>query len=384
MKIVIVAGGGGHFAPALAFLESAPKDWKILIIGRKYSLEGDNATSLEYQTAYSLGLPFRSITTGRLQRKFTKHTIVSLLKLPYGFFQSVAVLINFRPDVVLSFGGYISIPVSFASFILNIPIVIHEQTLGAGISNKIVGFFAKKICVSWESSLKFFPKAKTVLTGNPVRKFKNLASRSPRFGEAGRSGQNSKIKISDNELPLIYITGGSTGSHAINVLIEKCIKSLLQKYRVIHQTGDAREFLDYERLKRLRDTLDKTLQDRYMLVKFINPKEVGEILNSADLVVSRSGINTVTEILLFEKPSLLIPLPISANNEQMENAEFLKEQGLAEVVNQKDLTENKLFHLITSMMDNIKAYRKKVQPKGNEINKNAAEKIVDVIKQWQN
>ncbi|MDO8460969.1 MAG: UDP-N-acetylglucosamine--N-acetylmuramyl-(pentapeptide) pyrophosphoryl-undecaprenol N-acetylglucosamine transferase [bacterium] len=372
MKIVIVAGGGGHFAPALAFLESTPKDWKILIIGRKYSLEGDNATSLEYQTAYSLGLPFRSITTGRLQRKFTKHTIASLFKLPYGFFQAVAVLINFRPDVVLSFGGYVSIPVSFASFILNIPVVIHEQTLGAGISNKIVGFFAKKICVSWESSLKLFPKTKTVLTGNPIRKFNPPAG-------------GSKFKVNESQnVPLLYITGGSTGSHAINVLIEKCIKSLLDKYRVIHQTGDAREFLDYERLRRLKDTLEKELRDRYMLVKFVNPQEVGEILYSADLVVSRSGINTVTEILLFEKPSLLIPLPISANNEQMKNAEFLKEQGLAEVVSQKDLTSDKLFHLVTSMMDNRKVYRKKVQPKDNEINKNAAEKIIDVVKQWQN
>jgi len=374
MKIAIVASGGGHFAPALAFLESAPKDWKILLIGRKYSLEGDKAISLEYQTAYSFGFPFKSIITGRLQRKFTKHTIVSIFKLPYGFFQSVAVLINFRPDVVLSFGGYVSIPVSFASFMLNIPVVIHEQTLGAGISNKIVGFFAKKICVSWESSLKLFPKTKTVLTGNPVRKLKTHPSTS----------LGTKFKTQNGDLPLVYITGGSTGSHAINVLIEGCIKSLLQKYRVIHQTGDAREFLDYERLRRLKDTLEKEFRDRYTLVKFVNPREVGEIFNSADLVVSRSGINTVTEILLFEKPSLLIPLPFSQNNEQMKNAEFLKEQGLAEVVNQKDLTSDKLFHLVTSMMDNRKAYRKKVQPKGNEINKDAAEKIINVIKQWQN
>ena len=371
MKIAIAVSGGGHFSPALAFLESAPKDWKILVIGRKYSLEGDKAISLEYQTAYSLGFPFRSITTGRLQRKFTKHTIVSLFKLPYGFFQAVTILINFKPDIVLSFGGYVSIPVSFACFMLNIPVVIHEQTLGAGISNKIVGFFAKKICVSWESSLKLFPKTKTVLTGNPTRKFKV-------HPDKGRT----KFKVGGEEnVPLIYITGGSTGSHAINVLIEGCIKTLLQKYRVIHQIGDAREFLDYERLKRLRDALDKILQDRYMLVKFVNPKEVGEILNGADLVVSRSGINTITEALLFEKPSLLIPLPISANNEQMKNAQFLKEQGLAEVVREKDLTSDKLLHFVTSMMDNRKAYRKKVQPKGNEIHKDAAEKIIDVVKQ---
>ena len=123
-----------------------------------------------------------------------------------------------------------------------------------------------------------------------------------------------------------------------------------------------------------------------MLVKFVNPQEVGEILNSADLIVSRSGINTVTEALLFEKPSLLIPLPISANNEQMKNAEFLKEQGLAEVVSQKDLTPDKLCHIIISMVENRKSYKKNSALQNSieeKIHKDAAEKIIDVIKQWQ-
>ncbi|MEK7451076.1 MAG: glycosyltransferase, partial [Patescibacteria group bacterium] len=164
MRVIII---GGHLSPALSIIEKLPKTDKVLFIGRKYVFEGDQALSLEYKTIQSLKIPFVNLITGRLQRKFTKHTIPSLLKLPYGFMRSILALIKFQPDVVLSFGGYLSFPVVLSAFLLRIPIVIHEQTLEAGLANKILSVFAKKICISWETSRKFFPKGKIVLTGNP-------------------------------------------------------------------------------------------------------------------------------------------------------------------------------------------------------------------------
>ena len=169
MKVLIAVGGGGHFSPALAVIKQMPKDWDVLLVGRKHTFEGDSALSLEYQTAQRLGLQFETITTGRLQRKLTRHTFSSLVKMPVGMAQAKKILAKYKPDVVLSFGGYISVPVVLAAAIQRLPIIIHEQTLQAGLANKIAARFAAKICISWEESAKFFPRSKVILTGNPLR-----------------------------------------------------------------------------------------------------------------------------------------------------------------------------------------------------------------------
>ncbi len=361
MKIIIT---GGHLSPLLSVLEELPKETSVLILGRKQALEGDKGISLELKTLSEKNIPFRAIKTGRLQRKLTGRTFSSLLKFPLGFFQSIAILKKFHPDVVLSFGGYVSLPVTLAAFFLRIPVIIHEQTLGAGLANKITSKFAKKVCISWESSRKFFPKEKTVLTGNPIRQFSREAK------------SDFAKQISNEKLPLIYITGGSSGSHSINILIEDILEKLLNKYRVIHQVGDAWEFKDYERLGKLNKSLSKELQRRYYLTKFVDPNDVGSILNSADLVISRSGINTITELIYFQKPALLIPLPYSQRGEQIENAKFLQSLGLAEVAFQNNITSEKLYQLVNSMIKNLNQYKEK--NKNSLIEKDAAKKIIEI------
>lgn len=361
MKIVLI---GGHLSPALSVLEAMPKDTEVLFIGRKYALEGDSALSLEYKTIISLKIPFVALNTGRLQRKLTKYTLPSLLKLPFGVGKSLLTLIKFRPDIVVGFGGYVSIPVVFSAYLLKIPVVLHEQTLEAGFANRLLAKFATKICISWQASQKYFPKEKTILTGNPIRNF----STSSALRGVG------KIKTSS-----IYITGGSSGSHFINVLIEQCIRQLLEKYTVIHQTGDAQEFHDFDRLQNLKNSLPDKLSSRYMLKKFVDPTDVGEILNSASLVVSRSGINTITELIYFEKPALLIPLPFSQNNEQLKNAKLLESVGLGLVLEQNDVDSKKFLQTITFMFGNINNYKVDMKQLGSLIGKNAVQNIINVI-----
>src|SRR3989344_2040048 len=370
MKIVIV---GGHLSPALAVIDALPKDAEILVIGRKYTFEGDRVESLEYKTIKALNITYKDITSGRLQRRWTRHTIPSLFKIPYGFIHSIFILKNFKPDVVLSFGGYLSLPIDLSAFILGIPVVIHEQTLEAGLANKIVSHFASKICISWDSSRKFFPRHKTVITGNPIRKFR-IPSNS-----AFRKISEFRVENKDN-LPIIYITGGSSGSHYINTLVEGCIKELLEKFIVIHQTGDAQEYKDHERLNNLRGSISFELQERYFLMKFVLPQEVGPILEKADLVIGRSGMNTVTELIYFGKPSLLIPLPYSQNNEQLKNAKFLKDRGLAEILLQDGSDRKEFLRTVNNMFDNIDKYRAKYKLSGqNQITEDAAKKIAEVV-----
>lgn len=367
MKLLIVSGGGGHFSPALAVIQSMPEDWDVTVVGRQYAFEGDKALSFEYQTAKKLGIKFRTLATGRLQRKFTRHTLSSLMKVPVGFAQALQILNEEKPDVVLSFGGYVSVPIGFAAHTLGIPIVLHEQIFSAGLSNKLIARFAKKICISWKESAEHLPKAKTVLTGNPLRKYPL---------------SNFKSPVSNEEnLPLIFITGGSGGSHAVNVLVEGCLEKLLQKYCVVHQMGDAQEFNDFARLETLKSGLPDPLRGRYFPYKFVEPTEMFQFLMWANLVVCRSGINTVTELVYMGKPSLLIPLPYGQHDEQLENAKFVQKIGLGEVLEQEGLTSEELYGKIEEMMGNIEKYKEHAEAAKQLVDPHAAEKVIEVVKQ---
>jgi UDP-N-acetylglucosamine--N-acetylmuramyl-(pentapeptide) pyrophosphoryl-undecaprenol N-acetylglucosamine transferase len=356
MKIVII---GGHFSPALAVIEKI-KTEELFYIGRKYTFEGDKAISLEYVEITKLGIPFYEINTARLQRKFTKQTIISLTKFPSGFLQALKILRQIRPNVVVGFGGYVSVPVVLAAYFLKIPIIIHEQTLEIGLANKIAARIANKICISWESSRKYFPPNKTVLTGNPLQ----------------ASILNAKPISKKNDLPVLYITGGSSGSHALNLLVEESLSKLLEQFKVIHQTGDAKEFADYKRLEEVKNKLNSNLSKNYHLQKFYTAGEAVNNLQTADLVVGRAGINTITELIYFQKPAFLIPLPFAQREEQLKNALFLKELGLGELGLQKTLTADIFQATIAKMFANLNNYKLKKQV----LIPNVCENIVKIIK----
>ena len=358
MKIAIT---GGHLPPALSVIEALSKDTKVLFVGRKYALEGDKAFSLEYQTITKLGIPFEEIKTGRMQRKFTFYTIPSLLKLPLGFVRAFSILKKFKPDVVLGFGGYVSVPVGIVAYLMRIPLVIHEQALEAGLANKILSRFAAKVCISWEETRIFFPKEKVAVTGLPLRNFQ-------------LSTFNSQL---DKKLPLIYITGGSLGSHFINNLIEGCLREILANFNLVHQTGDAKEYGDFDRLERLKNGLPYEFRQRYKLQKFIDPKEVGLVLSQADLIVGRSGINTIAELIFFKKPALLIPLPYL--REQIKNARFFKNLGLGEILLQKDATSIDFLKTVKYMFGLRQDYKKNAQKASSLIKKDAVFNIIEVV-----
>jgi UDP-N-acetylglucosamine--N-acetylmuramyl-(pentapeptide) pyrophosphoryl-undecaprenol N-acetylglucosamine transferase len=355
MKVVVI---GGHLSPALAVIEEL-KNAEVYYLGRKYVFEGDKAISLEYEEVTKLGIPFFPINAARLQRKFTKHTLPSLTKFPAGFFQSLKILKQLKPDVVLGFGGYISLPVVLAASILRIPIVIHEQTMEAGLANKIEANFASKICISWSSSRQYFSQEKIVLTGNPLR-----------------SVILNQKSVKKEGFPMIYFTGGSGGSHAINFLVEKSLKKLLEHATIIHQTGDAREYADYDRLQLIKNSLDIVIGKKYNLQKFFSPEDVAYNLSRADLVIGRAGINTVAELIFLKKPAFLIPLPFAQKNEQLKNALFLKEVGLGEVGQQSELTPELFAATILNMLKNLERY----QLKETILISKVAQNIVKVLK----
>lgn len=363
MKIVIT---GTHLSPALAVARLLKKKkHTVLFLGRKYAFEEDSTESPEYTTFTSLGFPFKHIVSGRLQRIWTAYTFPSLLKIPRGFLQALWFLLHFNPTIILSFGGYVSFPVVISGSLLRIPIVIHEQTQGAGLANRIGALFAKKVLISWGSSRKFFPNGKTLLTGNPIR-------------EEVWSSKLSTLPsaLSTQNLPIIYITGGGLGSHAINRIVEGSIKKLLESFVVIHQTGDAKKYKDFERLMKLRSSLPATRKERYFLTKYVGLNDIGWVLRRAHVVVGRAGANTISELLALSKPSLLIPLPFSGSSEQIANAKLLKAIGLSEILPQAMLTTASFYNTIKEMTENIERYRKNRKVL---MYKDAAVRIVEVL-----
>ena len=356
MKVALI---GGHLSPAICVIEKLNKN-EVFYIGRKYTFEGDSAESLEYQEITKMNIPFFSIKTARFQRKFTRYTIISFLKFPLGFFQSLKILRKNNPDVVLGFGGYVSVPVILAAHLLKIPVVIHEQTLEAGFANRMVSALVKKICISFETSREFFPKEKIVLTGNPIKK----------------EILNIKVNKKKNVIPVIYITGGSSGSHAINILVKNSLEKLLKNYIVFHQTGDSQKFKDYKNLETKRNMLNKEISRNYNISKFLSSRDVARILDNADLVIGRSGINIVTELIYLQKPAFLIPLPFSQNNEQFKNAKYLKSLGLCEIIKQDLLTNDLFLSTINLMIKNLDNYKLSK----SFLLENSADKIVAVLK----
>src|SRR5690606_19160889 len=213
------------------------------------------------------------------------------------------------------------------------PIILHEQTQNAGLSSKVISRLASKICVSFEESKKHFPKEKVVFTGNPLRSeiFKI----------------NEKISLPEGKV--IYVTGGSTGSHKLNTIVEEILGEILKRFVVIHQTGGSTEFNDYERLTAKREELPHELKKRYIVRKFIYPNEIGFVLKSVDLVLTRAGINIVMDLLATEKVGLFVPLSHGQKNEQLENAILIKRLGVGDYMEEKDASPGAVFIKIIEM-----------------------------------
>lgn len=369
---------GGHLTPAVAVISKLldqKSSWEVFFVGRKYAFEGDLAISNEYQIFKNYPtVKFLSITTGRLQSRVTRRFFLSLLKIPIGFFQSLWWLVRFRPQIVLSFGGYIAVPVAIAAWLLDIPIVTHEQTITVGRANRFVQLLSQKIFLSWESSLSEVDKTKAVLTGNPIREETFVVKKTPlyqTYQQALKAGQNSRHTI--------WITGGNMGSHSINKLVKESLSELLKKYFIIHQTGKSEEYMDKPDLEKFVQTLPPKLRANYLVQEYIGPDDIGWVLKESDVIVGRSGANTITDLLALTKPAILIPLPWAGRNEQYLNAKFYESIGGGIILNQKDATPKRLLEALEKIFANLNRYQKPLIEASKRLVADPAQKIVSEI-----
>ncbi|MCS6956782.1 MAG: UDP-N-acetylglucosamine--N-acetylmuramyl-(pentapeptide) pyrophosphoryl-undecaprenol N-acetylglucosamine transferase [Patescibacteria group bacterium] len=364
MKILIT---GGHLAPALAVIDKIKKekpDIKIIFVGRKYAIDKEKTESLEYKEIRKRKIKFINLKTGRLTRIFSFSSFLNFFKFFLGFFSSFFIILKNRPDLILSFGSYLALPIVFWGYIFKIPVFTHEQTINPGLANKIIGLFAKKIFISFKEAEKFFTKNKVILTGNPIRQSIFKIQKKPFF-----------IK---KTAPVLYITGGSLGSHSINLHIKKILKNLLEKYIIIHQTGDTKEYHDYEDLLAIKNQLPENLKNKYFLARHFFEDEIGYVYSLSDLVIGRSGANTFFELIALEKPAVLIPLPWSAGKEQQRHAEIFVKSGCGEVFHQLE-SSDKLLRIIDKMIKNISFYQNNFKNLKTIYHQDASKKIIKEI-----
>ena len=314
MRLLICAGGtGGGVYPAVAVLQALDlKEVDVLWVG---SQDGMEAELVKRQNVPYASIPSAGVHGVGL-RSLPKN-VVTIIK---GYFAAQKVLSNFKPDVLFFTGGYVAVPMAFAG--RKYPIVLYVPDIEPGLALKTLSHFADRIAITTSSTRQYFNnKNKLVETGYPTRK---------ELLNWDKSQAKEKFNLSD-DLPVLFVFGGSKGARSINRAITANITSLLNISQIIHITGR----LDYAEVEATHDQLPEALKNRYHLFAYLH-EDMGAAMTAADVVVSRAGASTLGEFPLFGLPAILVPYPYAWRYQRI-NAEFLVQKDAAMMIKDEDL-----------------------------------------------
>ncbi len=352
IRILFTGGGtGGHLFPAVATAQafrSKFPECSIFFIGTK--------RKVDERSLAAYGFEFENIRCYGLKGKNPFELLKAICVLPLSYVQALRIIRRFRPDVIVGVGGYVTGPVVAAGKSLGIPSIIHEQNSVPGLANRKLGQLVNRVCLSLPDSGDAFPADKIVYTGNPVRKkILELAARIP----TERTGKKT-----------ILVLGGSQGAHGVNRLIIEALTSLsgqvLSGIRVIHQTGEKDAVMVEKAYK--GKNIEAEVQPFFT--------QMHEVYGQADLLVSRAGATTLSELAVLGKPALLIPYPYAADNHQEKNSDYYVVGGGARKYNERDVTGEELADEIVQLIGD----EEKLKNMGNSMRElafpDAAEEIV--------
>ncbi|MEK9184680.1 MAG: undecaprenyldiphospho-muramoylpentapeptide beta-N-acetylglucosaminyltransferase [Patescibacteria group bacterium] len=339
MKIVLTGGGtGGHFYPIIAVVEEIhqiAKEDRILEPEIFYMAP----TQYDSRALFDNNITFIKTSAGKLRRYFSILNFFDLFRTAWGIVEATISLFNIYPDVVFSKGGYASFPVVLAARFLRIPVIIHESDSEPGRVNVWTGKFAKKIAVSYPEVAHFFPKDKVAHTGNPIRK---------EIAIPLKNGAHEFLKL-DQNIPTLFVLGGSQGSQIINDTIIDSLSQLLASYQIIHQTGKN----NFAEVKNTATVVmkDSIYAERYKPFDHLNALAMRMAAGIADIVISRAG-STIFEIAQWAVPSIIIPLEKSSADHQKKNAFNYARSGACLVIEENNLSSNVLISEIDRLMAN--------------------------------
>ncbi|SES64664.1 UDP-N-acetylglucosamine-N-acetylmuramylpentapeptide N-acetylglucosamine transferase [Natronincola peptidivorans] len=323
MRVIISGGGtGGHIYPAIAIANKIKKEnpkASILFIGTEKGMEKDIVPKEGYE--------IKTIKVSYLKRKISIHNIKSAGMLLQGLWQSRKIIKDFKPDIVIGTGGFVSGPVLYVASKMGIKTIIHEQNVFPGIANKILGNYVDRIAISFEEAERYFKhKNKLVVTGNPIRETFLTISK-----EEGKRRYKSKTNN-----PLVLVVGGSGGSISINRAIsDLLIKQPNIKFEILLVTGKKHYHQVMETISKKQEIVQ-----HHTIQEYIN--DMPYALKACDLIICSAGAITITEINAVGKPAILIPKAYTAENHQEYNARALEARGAALVIKERDLNSGTL------------------------------------------
>ena len=333
MTIAFTGGGsGGHFYPIIAIAE-ALQDLvreEHLLAPKLYYLAPHR---FDEKALFENGIAYIRIPAGKMRRYASVRNITDTFATFVGTIVAVLTLFRIYPDVVVSKGGYASVPTVLAARLLRIPVIIHESDAKPGRANLLAAKFATKIAVAFDSTATFFPakvQSKIARTGIPIRK---ALMRVETEGARQYLGLESGV-------PTVLVLGGSQGAVRINEAVLSSLPDLVSFANVIHQTGPA-NFKNVESVSKV--VLSSAPHaDRYHPINYLDQVSMQRAAGIADIIVSRAGANSIAEIGLWKKPAILIPIPESVSHDQRTNAYAYARTGAAIVIEEENLTPHLL------------------------------------------
>lgn len=337
MKKIVLTGGGtaGHVTPNIALLPSLRRaGYEISYVG---SYDG-----IEKRLMADFDIPYTGISTGKLRRYLDIKNLTDPFRVLKGFSEAKKYLREYRPDVVFSKGGFVSVPVVRAAASLKIPCIIHESDMTPGLANKLCFPVARKICCNFPETLKMLPEGKAVLTGSPIR---------AELAQGNRIAGLDMCGFTANK-PVVMVIGGSLGAANVNKAVRDALPYLLEDFQVVHICG--------------KDKIDNLLltTSGYRQFEYVKA-ELKDLFAMADLVISRAGANAICELLALKKPNILIPLPAaSSRGDQLLNAASFEAQGFSIVLNEDDLTTDLLVDKVHELFSNRQSYHNAMSQSG--------------------
>ncbi len=362
IKVILAGGGtGGHLYPGIALAQEFQKRsiTKIMFIGTSYGIENKVLPETSYQ--------FKKIWMRGLQRKMSLTNILFPIRLLVSLFQCTGLILSFRPDVIIGTGGYVSGPALIMGIVLGIPTVIQEQNSFPGLVNRLLGARVKQVHLSYEASLPFFKKQPNVfVSGNPVR---------GEFNKIEKLAALQKFNLSTGKTTL-FIFGGSQGAHAINQAILQSMNRLLEisDLQILWATGPA----DYQMV----ESSCQANRERIIILPYI--EDMASAYATSDIVLSRAGASTLSEIAICGIPAILVPYPYSAAGHQEFNAKTMEKAGAARLIFEYNLKDDILVQTISELINHSEK-REAMSQAARELAKpNATVDIVDKIELLMN
>lgn len=334
-KRIIFSGGGtaGHVWPLISVYKAMEKDFEALYLGT-----GDEK---ERQLVERAGIKYRKIISGKYRRYFSLANFIDPFKVILGIIQSFLIMLFFRPQIVFTKGGYVTVPVGIASFLTARKLVIHESDSVMGLANRILAKLAKKVFCAFP--IESYPKNirnKAVFVGVPVR---------PEILTGDRGKARDDFEFSPGP-PTVLFIGGSSGAKGVNDFVSHNLDKLIDFCQVIHITGKN----DYPKIRQRALELSSKKQKKFRYFNFVT-HELPDILSLSDLVISRAGATTIFELAALSKPTIFIPYPYAAANHQFVNAKILERAQAGVLMEEGKFTDEQLIAQIKRLLDNQKA-----------------------------